>query len=198
MPHSLPELPYAQDALAPHISAETLSFHYGKHHAGYVKKLNAALEGHALADVSPEEVVDRISEVPEGVRGKAFNCAAQHINHSFYWNCMGPNGGGVPSGALADAIDNAFGSFDEFKAAFTARAAGHFGSGWAWLVKDADGKLSIVDTHDADTPRAHGYTPLLTCDVWEHAYYIDYRNGRGTYIAAFWSLVNWDFVASQL
>ena len=198
MAHTLPELPYAQDALAPHISAETLSFHYGKHHAGYVKKLNAALEGSALLDVSPEEVVDRIEEVDAAKRSGAFNCAAQHINHSFYWNCLSASGGGAPTGALADAINAAFGSFDDFKAQFSAKAGGHFGSGWAWLVKDADGNLLITDTHDADTPRAHGQTPLLTCDVWEHAYYIDYRNGRANYIGAFWNLVNWDFVASQL
>jgi Fe-Mn family superoxide dismutase len=198
MAHTLPELPYAQDALAPHISAETLSFHYGKHHNSYVNKLNAALGDSPLASVSPNEVVDRIAEVPAAKRGGAFNCVAQHINHSFYWNCLSPDGGGEPTGALAAKINATFGSFAAFQEQFAARAGGHFGSGWAWLVKDADGNLHITDTHDADTPHAHGQTPLLTCDVWEHAYYIDYRNNRGGYVQAFWNLVNWDFVASQL
>lgn len=198
MAHTLPALPYAADALAPHISAETLGYHHGKHHAGYIAKLNTLLEGHPLADATPEAVVDRLSEVPEAKRGGVFNCAAQHINHSFYWLCLSPSGGGEPTGAVADAINAAFGSFAAFKEQFNAKAANHFGSGWAWLVKDADGNLRITDTHDADTPRAHGHTPLLTCDVWEHAYYVDYRNNRGGYIEAFWSLVNWDFVASNL
>ena len=197
MAHTLPELPFASDALAPHISAETLSFHHGKHHAGYVRKLNAALEGHALLNASPEAVVDHIDDVPEDKRRGVFNCAAQHINHSFYWNCLSPNGGGEPSGDLAAAINETFGSFEAFKTQFTAAAGGHFGSGWAWLVKDAEGTLAVMDTHDADTPRAHNLTPLLTCDVWEHAYYVDYRNSRGDYIKAFWNLVNWDFVAGR-
>lgn len=198
MAHSLPSLPYSQDALAPHISAETLAFHHGKHHSGYVSKLNAALEGSPLLDASVEDVIDRIDEVEPSVRGRVFNCAAQHLNHSFYWTCLSPSGGGEPTGALAEQIAAAFGSFAAFKEQFSAVAGGHFGSGWAWLVKDADGALRITDTHDADTPRAHGQTPLLTCDVWEHAYYIDRRNNRAAYIEAFWALVDWDFVAAQL
>ncbi len=198
MAHSLPDLPYANDALAPHISAETLSFHHGKHHAGYVKKLNAGIEGTHFADLSLEETIKKAHA--DGNQG-IFNNAAQHFNHSFYWKCMaapGQGGGGTPSGALASAIDSAFGSFDAFKEEFTKAAATHFGSGWAWLAKDASGKLQVVGTHDADTPVAHGHTPLLTCDVWEHAYYIDYRNARPDYVSNFWQLVNWDFVGSNL
>jgi len=185
-----PALPYAQDALAPHISAETLSFHYGKHHAGYVRKVNAAIEGTEHADKSLEQLIG------EGV---AFNAAAQTWNHTFYWNSMSPSGGGAPTGAIAAAIDASFGSFDAFKAQFSAKAGGHFASGWAWLVKNADGSLAIVDTHDAGTVATQeGVTPLLVCDVWEHAYYVDYRNGRGNYIAAWWNLVNWDFANANL
>jgi Fe-Mn family superoxide dismutase len=187
----LPALPYAQDALAPHISAETLSFHYGKHHAGYVSKLNAATEGTAFASWSLEDFITK----PEGK--PFFNNAAQIYNHSFYWNCLSPKGGGQPTGALAAKINATWGSFDAFKAAFNA-AAGHFGSGWAWLVKDASGKLSIVDTADAGCPLTSGLTPLLTCDVWEHAYYIDYRNARAKYLEQFWAFVNWDFVKANL
>ena len=187
----LPALPYAQDALEPHISANTLSFHYGKHHAGYVKKLNAAIEKDAsLQGKSLEELVNSTS-------GGVFNNAAQVWNHTFYWNSMSPNGGGAPTGDLAAAIDAAFGSFDEFKAAFGAAAGGQFGSGWAWLVKNADGGLEIVTSSNAGTPLTDDVTPILTCDVWEHAYYLDYQNGRGNYVAAWWSLVNWDFAVAN-
>jgi Fe-Mn family superoxide dismutase len=182
-----PELPYARDALAPHISEETLNFHYGKHHLGYLKKLNAAIEADAtLQGKSLEDLIQSAS-------GGLFNNAAQVWNHTFYWNSMSPSGGGAPSGAIAAAIDEAFGSFDEFKAQFGAAAAGQFGSGWAWLVKDASGKLSITTTGNAETPLTEGLTPVLTCDVWEHAYYVDYRNDRGGYVKAWWNLVNWDF-----
>ena len=198
MAHTLPELPYAADALAPHISAETLSFHHGKHHAGYIAKLNAAIEGTPFAKWSLADLISRAAELPAGKRAGVFNCAAQHFNHSFYWTCLSPNGGGRPTGALAAAIDAAFGSFDTFHDAFTQASASHFGSGWAWLVKNADGSLAVTSTHDADSPLAHGQTPLLTCDVWEHAYYIDHRNNRGAYIQGFWQLVDWDFVAAQL
>ena len=187
MAHQLPELPYALDALEPHISKETLEYHYGKHHAGYVGKLNAAIEGTDQADLSLEDIVRSAS-------GGVFNNAAQIWNHSFYWNCLSPNGGGEPTGAIADAINASFGSFAEFKEAFSAKAATLFGSGWAWLVKNADGTLSIEQTLNADTPLTGKATALLTCDVWEHAYYVDYRNARPSYIAAFWNLVNWDFV----
>lgn len=186
-----PVLPFAHDALAPHISEETLNFHFGKHHLGYFNKLGAATEGTEFASWGLEDFITK----PEGK--PFFNNAAQIWNHSFYWNCLSPNGGGEPTGALADAINAKWGSFAAFKDAFT-KAAGHFGSGWAWLVKDADGNLAITDTSDADTPLAHGQTALMTIDVWEHAYYIDFRNDRASYISAYWNLVNWDFIASNL
>lgn len=192
MSHELPSLPYSNDALEPHISAETLSFHHGKHHAGYVKKLNAAIEGdESLQGKSLEELVKTTS-------GGVFNNAAQTWNHTFYWHSMSPNGGGEPTGAIKEAIERDFGSFDAFKAAFTKEASTHFGSGWAWLVKNADGKLEVTSTHDAGCPLTDGKTPLLTCDVWEHAYYIDRRNARPDYIASWWSLVNWDFANANL
>ncbi len=184
----LPALPWANDALAPHISAETIGFHHGKHHAGYVKKLNAAIEGTDLADKSLEDIV-------KCAEGGTFNNAAQVWNHSFYWNCMTPDGGGEPDGDLKAAIDASFGDFASFRAAFAKAAATQFGSGWAWLVKNGD-KLEIVKTGNAETPLTQGVTPLLTIDVWEHAYYIDYRNARPTYIETFLAkLVNWEFVA---
>jgi Fe-Mn family superoxide dismutase len=185
-------LPYATDALAPHISKETLEFHFGKHHQGYVTKLNAAVEANAdLAGKSLEELMD-------SQKGGVFNLAAQTWNHSFYWNSMKPGGGGDPAGAIADAINDSFGDFGKFKDEFSKRAGGHFGSGWAWLCIDNAGKLSIEDTHDADNPLATGLVPLLTCDVWEHAYYIDFRNARPKYIEAWWNLVNWDFANSNI
>ncbi len=186
----LPALPFALDALAPHISKETLEFHYAKHHATYVAKLNAAIEETADADKSLEEIVRSSS-------GGLFNNAAQVWNHTFYWNCLSPSGGGEPSGSLADAIARDFGSFAEFKQKFSDCAITTFGSGWAWLVKGGDGGLSIESTSNAATPLVGSSTPILTCDVWEHAYYIDYRNARPKYVEAFWNLVNWEFVASQ-
>jgi len=195
MAHQLPALPYGNDALAPHISPETLGFHHGKHHKGYVNKLNAAVEGTDYAALSVEAIIVKAKE--EGDQG-IFNNAAQHFNHSFYWSSLSPSGGGAPTGAIAARIDEAFGSFDAFKQAFTNEAATHFGSGWAWLVQDAAGKLSVMSTHDADSPVAHGLKPILTCDVWEHAYYIDYRNARPDYVAAYWNLVNWDFANQNL
>ncbi len=190
MTHELPPLPYAKDALAPHISSETLDYHYDKHHATYVSKLNDQIEGTEFADASLEDIVINSS-------GGVFNNAAQVWNHTFYWNCLSPQGGGAPSGDIAEAIDTAFGSFDAFKEKFAAAAAGQFGSGWAWLVKDADGGLSITATSNAENPMTSGATPLLTCDVWEHAYYIDYRNQRPAYVEAFWNIVNWEFVAEK-
>jgi len=188
MAHVLPELPYAMDALQPHISQETLEYHYGKHHKTYVDKLNGLLEGTPDADKSLEEVVKSSS-------GGVFNNAAQIWNHTFYWNCLSPNGGGAATGAIADAINAAFGSFDKFKEEFTASAVNNFGSGWTWLVKKADGSVAIVNTSNAETPLTDdSVTPLLTCDVWEHAYYIDYRNARPKYMDAFWALLNWEFV----
>ncbi len=188
MAFELPALPYAQDALEPHISAETLEFHYGKHHKTYVDKLNGLVEGTELASKSLEDIV-KTSE------GGIFNNAAQIWNHTFYWNCLSPNGGGAPDGELAEAISAAFGSFEAFKQAFTESAINNFGSSWTWLVKKADGSLAIVNTSNAATPVTESdQTPLLTCDVWEHAYYIDYRNARPKYMEAFWKLVNWEFV----
>ncbi len=188
----LPPLPYAQDALEPHISKETLEFHYGKHHNTYVVKLNGLIEGTPDKDKSLEEIVKNSS-------GGVFNNAAQVWNHTFYWNCLSPNGGGEPSGALAAAITANFGSFDEFKTKFTDSAVNNFGSGWTWLVQKADGGLAIVNTSNAATPLTDSdLTPLLTVDVWEHAYYIDYRNLRPKYMEAFWALVNWDFAENNL
>ncbi|CAM9555541.1 unnamed protein product [Discosporangium mesarthrocarpum] len=189
---TLPDLPYAQDALAPHISAETIEYHYGKHHASYVTKLNAAI----AADSSLEGKT--LDEIMAGATGGVFNNAAQVWNHNFYWKSMSPTGGGEPTGELKEAIDSAFGGFEEFKKEFSAVAAGHFGSGWAWLVKGAEG-LKVVGTHDASNPvKEELGTPILTCDVWEHAYYIDYRNARPAYIAAWWNLVNWEFAGANL
>ncbi|TVQ89978.1 MAG: superoxide dismutase [Deltaproteobacteria bacterium] len=188
----LPELPYSNDALQPHISAETLSFHYGKHHAGYVKKLNAAIEADAsLQGKSLEELVTSTS-------GGVFNNAAQVWNHTFYWNSMSPSGGGAPTGPIAAAINAKWGSFEAFKTAFSAAAGGQFGSGWAWVVKNSAGELQITTSGNAETPLTEGLTPILTCDVWEHAYYIDYRNDRGGYVQAWWNLVNWDFANKNL
>jgi len=186
----LPALPYAKDALAPHISEETLEFHYGKHHQTYVTNLNNLIAGTSFEDASLESIVTR-SE------GGMFNNAAQIWNHTFYWNSLSPNGGGAPTGALADAINAKFGSFDEFKVAFSKCAVTTFGSGWAWLVKNADGSIELVSTSNAATPLTGGQTPLLTCDVWEHAYYIDYRNARPKYLEAFWALVNWEFASAN-
>ncbi|ATP28950.1 superoxide dismutase [Fe] [Chromobacterium violaceum] len=190
MEHKLPELPYALDALAPHISKETLEFHYGKHHQTYITNLNNLIKGTEFENASLEEIVKKSS-------GGIFNNAAQVWNHTFYWFGLAPNAGGQPAGALADAINAKWGSFDEFKKAFTQTAIGTFGSGWAWLVKNSDGSLDLVSTSNAATPLTTDKKPLLTCDVWEHAYYIDYRNSRPNYLEHFWALVNWDFVAKN-
>jgi Fe-Mn family superoxide dismutase len=187
----LPALPYARDALAPHISAETIDYHYGKHHQAYVTNLNNLIKGTEF------EAMDLVSIVRKA-QGGMFNNAAQIWNHTFYWNSLSPKGGGEPSGKLADAIKKAFGGFAQFKDDFSKLAAGTFGSGWAWLVQRTDGSLGIVSTSNAATPITGSDTPLLTCDVWEHAYYIDYRNARPKYVEAFWNLVNWEFAASQM
>ncbi|MCC5792785.1 MAG: superoxide dismutase [Fe] [Legionellaceae bacterium] len=191
MSFSLPKLPYAMDALAPHISKETLEYHYGKHHNTYVTNLNQLIADTDYADMSLEEIIQTSS-------GGLFNNAAQVWNHSFYWQCLSPNGGGAPQGALAEALDKAFGSFAKFKESFTQTAIRTFGSGWAWLVQDDTGALSIISTSNAELPMTQNLQALMTCDVWEHAYYIDYRNARPDYLKAFWELVNWDFVASNL
>ncbi len=190
MEHQLPALPYAMDALSPHISKETLEFHYGKHHQTYVTNLNNLIKGTEFENASLEEIVKKSSA---GV----FNNAAQIWNHTFYWNSLSPSGGGAPSGALVNAINAKWGSFDAFKEAFTKSAVGNFGSSWTWLVKKADGALDIVNTSNAATPLTTADKPLLTCDLWEHAYYIDYRNRRPDYMGAFWSLVNWEFAAKN-
>ena len=192
MQHQLPDLPYAMDALEPHVSKETLEYHYGKHHATYVTNLNNLIKETEFADAPLEDIVRNSS-------GGIFNNAAQVWNHTFYWNSLSPEGGGEPSGPLADAINRGFGSFADFKDKFTQTAVTTFGSGWAWLVKNADGSLSVESTSNAATPLTDaGKTPLLTCDVWEHAYYIDYRNARPKYLEGFWNLVNWDFAAGNL
>ena len=188
MAFELPALPYARDALAPHLSEETLNFHYGKHHQTYVDKLNGLVKGTDNADKPLEEII-------KTSKGGLFNNAAQIWNHTFYWNCLSPNGGGKPTGAVAQAITTAFGSFDTFKEQFNTQAANNFGSAWTWLVKQPDNSLALYDTKNAGCPLTDGgITALLTVDIWEHAYYIDYRNSRPNYLAAFWNLVNWDFV----
>jgi superoxide dismutase, Fe-Mn family len=190
MTHVLPELPYDKNALVPHISAETLEYHYGKHHQTYVTNLNNLIKGTEFENLSLEDIVKKSS-------GGIFNNAAQIWNHTFYWSSLSPQGGGEPSGALADAINQNFGSFEKFKEALTQTAVTTFGSGWAWLVKNADGSLALVSTSNAATPLTTDQKPLLTVDVWEHAYYIDYRNARPKYLEAFWNLVNWDFAAKN-
>jgi superoxide dismutase, Fe-Mn family len=188
----LPELPYALDALAPHISAETLEFHHGKHHAKYVNTLNTLTKGTEWAEQRLEDVVRKAAP------GPLANNAGQHWNHSFYWQCLSPKGGGDPSGKLADGIRRGFGTFDDLRREFNAAASELFGSGWAWLVREPNGNVSIKTTPNAENPLLHGWVPLLTCDMWEHAYYIDYRNAKKKYLEAFWNVVNWDFAARQL
>jgi len=191
MAFTLPALPYAQDALAPHISAETFEYHYGKHHAAYVTNLNNLIPNTEFADKSLEEIVKTSS-------GGIYNNSAQVWNHTFFWNCMKPNGGAAPTGALADAINKKWGSYDDFKKAFQASAVGNFGSGWTWLVKKADGSVDIVNMGAAGTPLTTGDKALLCIDVWEHAYYIDYRNARPKFVETFLNnLVNWDFAAAN-
>ncbi|PJC85524.1 superoxide dismutase [Fe] [Vibrio sp. HA2012] len=192
MAFELPALPYAKDALEPHISAETLEYHYGKHHNTYVVKLNGLIPGTEFENKTLEEIIKTST-------GGIFNNAAQVWNHTFYWNCLSPNGGGEPTGAVADAINATFGSFAAFKDKFNDMAVNNFGSSWTWLVKKADGSLDIVNTSNAATPLTdEGVTPLLTADLWEHAYYIDYRNVRPDYLSGFWALVNWAFVEENL
>lgn len=191
MAFELPSLPYAKDALAPHISAETLDYHHGKHHKAYVDNLNKLVPGTEFEGLSLEDIIMKSS-------GGIFNNAAQVWNHTFYWHCLSPNGGGEPTGELADGINEAFGSFEAFKEKFTQCAIGTFGSGWAWLVKNIEGKLEIISTPNAGTPMTERKTAILTCDVWEHAYYIDYRNARPKYLENFWNLVNWEFAAKNL
>jgi len=191
MKHQLPPLPYSLDALAPNISQETLEYHYGKHHLAYVNNLNNLIPGTEFENLSLEEIVKKAG--PGGI----FNNAAQVWNHTFYWHSLTPNSKGKPNGELLDAIAKQFGSFEQFKETFSKAAIGTFGSGWAWLVKNNDGSLAIESTSNAGTPITSNKTPLLTCDVWEHAYYIDYRNARPTYVEKFWELVDWDFATKN-
>jgi Fe-Mn family superoxide dismutase len=186
MTHTLPTLPYALDALSPHVSAETLDYHWGKHHRGYVDTLNRLISGTPAADLSLEELVRRSS-------GAVFNSAGQHFNHSLYWSSLSPTGGGEPNGPLAQAVQEGFGSFASLRTAFTEQANSHFGSGWAWVVRNPDGTVGVETTHDAGCPLTSGGTPLLACDLWEHAYYLDYRNLRPRYIESFWKVANWPF-----
>ncbi|MEK6625667.1 MAG: Fe-Mn family superoxide dismutase [Bdellovibrionota bacterium] len=191
MEHKLPALPWPKDSLAPHISPETLDFHYGKHHTAYVTKLNELIKGTEFAESSLEEIVRK-------AKGPIFNNAAQVWNHTFYWNCMTPKGGGAPTGKVAELIKKKWGSFEKFKETWANSAVGNFGSGWTWLVKTTAGDLDLVNTSNAGCPLTEGQKPILTIDVWEHAYYIDYRNARANYVAAFWNLINWDFANKNL
>ena len=198
MAHELPPLPYAYDALEPHIDEQTMRIHHDRHHQTYITNLNAALEGHSSLDgKSAEELVSDLDSVPEGIRTAVRNNGGGHANHTFFWEIMGPGGGGAPSGALAEAIDSTFGSFDDFKGQITAAAAARFGSGWAWLTVDSDGGLQVESTANQDSPLSEGRTPILGVDVWEHAYYLKYQNLRPKYVAAWWNTVNWNAVASR-
>ena len=199
MAHSLPDLPYAPEALEPHIDARTMEIHHDKHHQAYITNLNKALESHPeLQDKSAEDLVRGLSSIPEDIRGAVRNHGGGHANHSLFWTVMSPDGGGQPDGDLAAKIDAAFGSFDGFKEAFTKACMGQFGSGWGWLCADSEGNLSVTATANQDSPLSQGLTPLLGLDVWEHAYYLNYQNRRPDYIAAFWNVANWSQVAANL
>ncbi len=197
MAHELPQLPYPANALEPHIDEQTMLIHHGKHHNTYVTNLNKALEGHPeLQNKSVEELIADLDSVPESIRTAVRNNGGGHANHSLFWQLMSPNGGGEPKGAVADAINSTFGSFEKFKEEFTAAALGRFGSGWAWLVVDKSGNLKVTSTPNQDSPLMEGETPILGLDVWEHAYYLKYQNRRPDYVAAFWNVVDWDKVNS--
>eukprot|EP01121_Diplochlamys_sp_Union-15-3_P013603 TRINITY_DN424_c0_g3_i1.p1 TRINITY_DN424_c0_g3~~TRINITY_DN424_c0_g3_i1.p1 ORF type:complete len:226 (+),score=35.84 TRINITY_DN424_c0_g3_i1:44-721(+) len=192
-PFSLPPLPWARKSLAPSISEETIEYHYDKHHRTYVNKLNAIVAGKPEAQLTLEEIINKSQ-----VNTPIYNNAAQIWNHTFYWNCMSPEGGGKPKGRIAEQIESHFGSWDNFKKEFNSAATNHFGSGWAWLVKEKDNKLKIFQGHDAINPLTYGLRPILTCDVWEHAYYIDFRNDRSKYVEKWWEVVNWEFANKNL
>jgi Fe-Mn family superoxide dismutase len=197
MAYSVPDLPYAYDALEPHIDEATMKVHHDKHHQAYVDKANAALEGTEWADKDVEEVLKNLSSLPDDKQGPVRNNAGGHYNHSLFWQMLSPDGGGEPGGELGTAIAEKFGSFDDFKSEFKEAGIGQFGSGWAWLVHDGSG-LAVAKTPNQDSPISSGQTPLLGCDVWEHAYYLKYQNKRPDYIDAFWNVVNWDYVAQRL
>ncbi|GAB1421823.1 superoxide dismutase SodA [Anaerolineales bacterium] len=197
MAFQLPDLPYAYDALEPHIGADTMTVHHDKHHAGYTNNLNNAIAGTDLEKLSIEEILADLDAVPENIRTAVRNNGGGYANHSLFWKVMSPNGGGEPTGELATAINSAFGSFDEFKKKFSAAAGSRFGSGWAWLVVEPDGSLSVTSTPNQDTPLMEGKTPILGVDVWEHAYYLNYQNRRPDYVSAFFNVVNWDEVAAN-
>ena len=197
MAFSLPDLPYAHDALEPHVDTRTMQIHHGKHHQGYTNKLNAAIEGHGLDGKSIEDILRGIDSLPDSIKGAVRNNGGGFANHSLFWSVMSPNGGGAPSGDLGAAIDSAFGSFDDFKAKFASAAGTRFGSGWAWLVVNGQGNLEVYSTANQDSPYMKGDTPILGLDVWEHAYYLNYQNRRPDYVAAFWNVVNWDQVAAN-
>jgi Fe-Mn family superoxide dismutase len=197
MPFELPPLPYDYAALEPHIDEQTLHIHHDKHHQTYVDKANATLAGSEWADAAPDEILLNLGTLPDDLRTAARNHVGGHANHTFYWESMGPGKGGDPSGALAAAIEQAFGDLAGFKQAFTDASVNHFGSGWGWLVQDGP-TLKVISTHDQDSPLSSGLTPLLTCDVWEHAYYLKYQNRRPDYVSAWWNVVDWDKVAARL
>lgn len=194
MAYELPDLPYKHDALEPHIDARTMEIHHGKHHQGYTNKLNKALEGHSFASLPVEDVLKKIDEVPEDIRQAVINNGGGYANHNLFWEILSPNGGGNPTGDVAKAIDEKFGSFDKFKDEFSAAAAGRFGSGWGWLCVDSSGNLVLTSTANQNSPYMDGLTPILGVDVWEHAYYLKYQNKRPEYLSAFWNVVNWDQV----
>jgi superoxide dismutase, Fe-Mn family len=191
MEHKLPELPYSKEALAPHISAETMEYHYGKHHKSYVTKLNKLIKGTKFENMELVEII-------KNAEADIFNNAAQTWNHSFFWNCLSPKGGGYPGGKIIELINKKWESFDKFKETFTKSATSNFGSGWTWLVQNQQGEVEIISTSNADNPIKHDLKALLTIDVWEHAYYIDYRNARADFVEAYWNLVNWDFVNQNI
>jgi Fe-Mn family superoxide dismutase len=197
MAYQLPELPYAANALEPHIDEQTMQIHHGKHHQAYVNNLNAALEGTDLGDMSIEELIQNLDKVPEDKRTAVRNNGGGHANHSMFWQIMGPNGGGAPSGALAEAISSKFGGVDGLKDAVNKAGAGRFGSGWSWVVANKDGSLDVMSTPNQDSPLMEGKTPILGVDVWEHAYYLKYQNRRPDYLSAWWNTVNWDAVAQR-
>jgi Fe-Mn family superoxide dismutase len=197
MAYQLPDLPYAPNALEPHIDEQTMQIHHGKHHAAYVNNLNAAIEGTDLGNMSVEELIQNLDKVPEDKRTAVRNNGGGHANHSMFWQIMGPNGGGSPSGALADAINAKFGGLDGLKDAVNKAGAGRFGSGWSWVVANKDGSVDVMSTPNQDSPLMEGKTPIMGVDVWEHAYYLKYQNRRPDYLAAWWNTINWDAVAKR-